>query len=180
MKQLGIKYFRGIYSRDNLPNKIHKLETGLINLDDSMGGGSHWIRYRNVDKQYCEYFDPFGLIMPNEIKNYLKTSDKKNGVLIRWNTREGQSVVRLLVLVSPFGETKRETITRCYTQPQIQFYWSNDKSPISDKLFYVILLYNVWKVLCVLPRNYSALREWIWMYRVLHLWAPEWEWLWVR
>ena len=76
VKQLGIKY-RGIYSRDNLPNKIHKLETGIINLDDSMGGGSHWICYRNVDKQYCEYFDPFGLIMPNEIKNYLKTSGKK-------------------------------------------------------------------------------------------------------
>ena len=38
VKQLGIKYFRGIYSRDNLPNKIHKLETGIINLDDSMGG----------------------------------------------------------------------------------------------------------------------------------------------
>ena len=77
VKQLGIKYFRGIYSRDNLPGKIHKLETGIINLDDSMGGGSHWICYRNVDKQYCEYFDPFGLIMPNEIKNYLKTSGKK-------------------------------------------------------------------------------------------------------
>ena len=77
VKQLGIKYFRGIYSRDNLPDKIHKLETGIINLDDSMGGGSHWICYRNMDKQYCEYFDPFGLIMPNEIKKYLKTSGKK-------------------------------------------------------------------------------------------------------
>ena len=39
--QLEIKYFRGIYSRDNLPDKIHKLETGIINLDDSMGVGSH-------------------------------------------------------------------------------------------------------------------------------------------
>ena len=76
VKQLGIKYFRGIYSRDNLPDKIHKLETGIINLDDSMGGGSHWVCYRNVDKQYCEYFDPFGLIVSNEIKNYLKTSGK--------------------------------------------------------------------------------------------------------
>ena len=75
--QLGIKYFRGIYSRDNLPNKIHKLETGIINLDDSMEGGSNWVCYRNVDKQFCEYFNRFGLIMPNEIKNYLKTSGKK-------------------------------------------------------------------------------------------------------
>ena len=42
-----------------------------------MGGGSHWICYTNVDKQYCEYFDLFGLIMPNEIKYHLKTSGKK-------------------------------------------------------------------------------------------------------
>ena len=75
--QLGIKYFRGIYSRDNLPDKIHKWETGIINLDDSTGVRSHWICYRNVDKQYCEYFDPFGLIMPNEIKHYPKKSSKK-------------------------------------------------------------------------------------------------------
>ena len=79
---LGIKYFRGIYSRDNLPERIHKLETGIINLDDSMGGDSHWICYRNVAKKIWEYFDPFGLIMPNEIKTYLKTSGKKNGVLM--------------------------------------------------------------------------------------------------
>ena len=30
---LGIKHFRGIFSRDNLPNKIQRLETGIINLD---------------------------------------------------------------------------------------------------------------------------------------------------
>ena len=72
VKQLGIKYFRGIYSRDNLPEKTHKLETGIISLDDSMGGA-----VIGFVIEYCEYFDPFGLIMPNEIKNYLKTSSKK-------------------------------------------------------------------------------------------------------
>ena len=41
------------------------------------GEGGIGFFYRNVDKQYCEYFDLFGLIMPNEIKNYLKTSRKK-------------------------------------------------------------------------------------------------------
>ena len=53
------------------------METGIINLDDAIGRGSHWCYYRNVDKQFCEYFDPFGLIMHNKIKKYLKTSDKK-------------------------------------------------------------------------------------------------------
>ena len=77
VKQLGIKYFRGIYSRDILPYKIYRLETGIINLDDSIGRGTYWVCYRNVDKQSCEFFDPFGSIMPNEINNYLKTSRKK-------------------------------------------------------------------------------------------------------
>ena len=99
-----------------------------------MGGGSHWVCYRNVDKQYCEYFDPFGLIMPNKIKNYLKTSGHPM-------TRKRQCFVRFLVLILSSRATERKIIIRRHTQPQIQFHKSNDKSPISDKLFYVTLLY---------------------------------------
>ena len=106
VKQLGIKYFRGIYSRDNLPEKIHRLETGIYNLDGSTGGGSHWVCYRNVDKQFCEYFDSFGLIIPNEIKNYPKTSGKKI-VYSSDEIQERECFVWLLVLVLSFGETKR-------------------------------------------------------------------------
>ena len=59
--------------------------------------------------------------------------------------------MRLLVLVLSSGETEREAIIRCYTQPQIQFHRSNDKSPISDKLFRinVILLYRMSEKFCV-------------------------------
>ena len=64
VKRLGIKHFRGIYSRDGLPKKIRK-ECGIINLDDITGPGTHWVCYRNLDS-VVEYFDPFGLIMPNE------------------------------------------------------------------------------------------------------------------
>ena len=84
--QLGIKYFRGIYSRDNLPQKIHKLETGIINLDDSMGGGSHCVCYRNLDKQFCEYFDWFGLIKHSSIKmTPVEASKKKNESTVYYN-----------------------------------------------------------------------------------------------
>ena len=74
-KKLGIKYFRGIYSRDNLPKQIKKNECGIINLDSQIGSGSHWIVYRNGDK-YSVYFDSFGLKMPEEVKKYLTTSNK--------------------------------------------------------------------------------------------------------
>ena len=75
IKRLGIKYFRGIYSRDGLPKKIRK-ECGIINLDDITGPGTHWVCYRNIEN-VVEYFDPFGLIMPNEALEYFNTSGKR-------------------------------------------------------------------------------------------------------
>ena len=48
VKRLGIKHFRGIYSRDGLPKKIRK-ECGIINLDDIQGPGTHWVCYRNIN-----------------------------------------------------------------------------------------------------------------------------------
>ena len=82
VKRLDIKHFRGIYSRDGLPKKIRK-ECGIINLDDISGPGTHWVCYRNINggsaspqnppaawSGVIEYFDPFGLIMPNEVLDY--------------------------------------------------------------------------------------------------------------
>ena len=74
VKKLHLKHFRGIYSRDNLPQKIKK-EIGIINLDDMQGPGTHWVCYRNLDS-VVEYFDPFGLVMPNEALKYFRSSGK--------------------------------------------------------------------------------------------------------
>ena len=88
IKKLGIKHFRGIYSRDGLPHKIKK-ECGIINLDDIQGPGTHWVCYRNGgsaspqnppaggESGLYEYFDPFGLIMPNEVLDYFHTGPVK-------------------------------------------------------------------------------------------------------
>ena len=76
VKQLGIKNFRGVYSRDALPTKIRK-ECGIINLDSQIGPGTHWVAYRNINDFACEYFDSFGLTMPSDVRNYLSTSGKQ-------------------------------------------------------------------------------------------------------
>ena len=47
VKKLGIKHFRGIYSRDALPDRIKRNEVGIINLDSQIGPGTHWVAYRN-------------------------------------------------------------------------------------------------------------------------------------
>ena len=75
VKRLSISHLRGIYSRNGLLKKIRK-ECGIINLDDVQGPGTHWVCYRNIDN-VVEYFDPFGLMMPNEALKYFHTSGKR-------------------------------------------------------------------------------------------------------
>ena len=76
VKKLGIKHFRGIYSKDVLPDRIKRNEVGIINLDSQIGPGTYWVAYRN-NKNGSEYFDSFGLIMPNEVMKYLMISGKQ-------------------------------------------------------------------------------------------------------
>ena len=66
---LDIKNFRGVFSRDALPNRKHKNECGIVNLDDIKGHGTHWTAYCKTKKN--EYFDSFGLPMPEEVADYL-------------------------------------------------------------------------------------------------------------
>jgi len=76
VKQLGIKHFRAIFSRDTLPSQINRKECEIVNLDSHIGPGTHWVVYRNIDR-FCEYFDSFGLPMPKEVKKYMTTSGKQ-------------------------------------------------------------------------------------------------------
>lgn len=72
----GRKIFRGVYSRENVPAEIAKKECGSINLDTQIGIGTHWVYYRNTEN-ICEYFDLFGLTMPQEVRKYLNTAGKQ-------------------------------------------------------------------------------------------------------
>ena len=77
VKKLGIKHFRGVFSKDKLPQQMKNNEVGIIYLDDYIGPGTHWVTYRNGEpSKYAEYFDSFGLTMPNEVAKYLATSGK--------------------------------------------------------------------------------------------------------
>ena len=76
VKQLGIKHFRGVFSKDVLPTQIKNKECGIVNLDNHIGPGTHFVAYRNIDR-FCEYFDSFGLMMPSEVKKYMATSGKQ-------------------------------------------------------------------------------------------------------
>jgi hypothetical protein len=47
-RELNIPYFRGVYMKDQLPNKIQKNESMIINLDNSSGPGTHWVCSKKI------------------------------------------------------------------------------------------------------------------------------------
>ena len=62
--------FNGVYSRDNLGNKI-KNGAYMINLDENSDIGTHWIELR-VNTKTMKYFDSFGVkYIPKKSKKLL-------------------------------------------------------------------------------------------------------------
>lgn len=49
--------------RTDLPEKIRKNESGIINMDDKDGFGTHWVAYVKRNKNIV-YFDSFGNLRP--------------------------------------------------------------------------------------------------------------------
>ena len=71
--------FNGVYSRDNLPNKING-EAYVINLDEYSHIGAHWIALY-VKNNDITYFDSFGVeYIPKEIKAFIKNRNIKTNI----------------------------------------------------------------------------------------------------
>ena len=71
--------FNGVYSRDNLPNKI-KDGAFVINLDEYSDIGTHWVAlWVNINN--VTYFDSFGVAhIPKETKTFIKNKNVKTNV----------------------------------------------------------------------------------------------------
>ena len=66
--------FNGIYSRDNLPDKI-KDGAYVINLDEYSDIGTHWIALY-VNNKSLTYFDSFGVEhIQKEIKKFINNKN---------------------------------------------------------------------------------------------------------
>ena len=66
--------FNGVYSRNNLPNKIKK-GAYVINLDEYENTGTHWVSLF-VKTNEAIYFDSFGIEhIPKEIKKFIRSKE---------------------------------------------------------------------------------------------------------
>lgn len=95
----GIRWFRGVYMRDELPAKVWDNESAIVNLNTSREKGSHWVCYEKRG-QRARYFDGFGNLPPiPEILRYLRGCEVVYNRLRHQNFDEricGQLYVRFL------------------------------------------------------------------------------------
>ena len=72
--------FNGVYSRNNLPDKIKK-GAYVINLDEYANIGTHWIALF-VKPKYTVYFDSFGVEehIPKEINKFISNKEIKANI----------------------------------------------------------------------------------------------------
>ena len=69
--------FNGVYSRNNLPNKIKK-RAYVINLDEYENTGTHWVSLF-VKPKHTVYFDGFGIEhIPKEINKFINNDTTKS------------------------------------------------------------------------------------------------------
>ena len=121
--------FNGLYSRDNLPNKI-KDGADVISLDEYSDIGTHWIALYALNNNVT-YFDSFGVEhVPKEIKKFIGNKKIKanifriqahNSVMygyfcIRFINfmLEGKSLTDFTNLFSPNDFKKSDDITLNY------------------------------------------------------------------
>lgn len=87
---LKIPNFRGVYMRNDLPLTIREKESGIINLDDKRGPGTHWTAYVKNGKDIT-YFDSIGHIKPPlELIKYFRSGGSKP--TIRYNFERYQNL----------------------------------------------------------------------------------------
>ena len=72
---LKIKNFKGIFSRDS-KDHLHKTGSCIINLDDKIGNGTHWVA-TDIKGKNVFYFDSFSMPPPVEFVSYAKRIGKQ-------------------------------------------------------------------------------------------------------
>ena len=72
---LKIKNFKGIFSRDS-KDHLHKTGSCIINLDDEIGNGTHWVA-TDIKGKNVFYFDSFAQPPPIEFVHYAKRIGKE-------------------------------------------------------------------------------------------------------
>lgn len=81
--------FRGVFACDDLPVKVKKPATFIINLSKKLEVGSHWVGLFIDTYNCCYYFDSFGL-PPSNL--YIISFIRKHSVHMIHNSKQLQHI----------------------------------------------------------------------------------------
>lgn len=86
VQKLKIPFFRGVYMRNRLPKKIHRNESGIVNLDNYENDGTHWTAYTKKGNEII-YFNSYGNLRPPiELIDYFLSDSPKNKIKYNYET----------------------------------------------------------------------------------------------
>jgi hypothetical protein len=108
--------------RDQLPTKPNNVETGIINLDNSSGEGTHWVAYA-IDPRGIVYFDSYGLAPPKEFMRYINPLGFSSPILYSTLPTQqlndppicGREVLNVLAEISRFPKKPPYQVVNEYT-----------------------------------------------------------------
>ena len=80
-QKLNIK-LRGVFMRDSLPETPHDNECGIVNFNKVSEKGTHWVAYYKQG-DFKQYFDSFGQVVLQEVRDYLKSPIYRNTDIIQ-------------------------------------------------------------------------------------------------
>ena len=80
VKKLHVKYFQGIFMRDEIKKiphkeKLKKYQSFIFNLQTSEEPGIHWVLFFKNPTVGGIYFDSYGELPPKELSEYVGSED---------------------------------------------------------------------------------------------------------
>ena len=123
---LAIKNFRGVFMRYQLPKQPKRVETGIINLDNSSGEGTHWVAYA-IDPRGIVYFDSYGLAPPSEFMRYIISTSHSIPIFYSMLPTQqlndplicGHEVLNVLAEISRFPQKPPHIVVNEYTSGRL-------------------------------------------------------------
>ena len=105
---------RGVFMRDSLPDSLHETENGIVNFNKSCESGTHWVCY--YKKGDCKiYFDSFGGVVLQEVRDYLKSPIYRNTDIVQGNTPFCGHLCLYVLKSLNNGDTFRDTLNSLET-----------------------------------------------------------------
>ncbi|XP_046686724.1 matrix metalloproteinase-2-like [Homalodisca vitripennis] len=105
-RRLNIPNFRGVFMREALPVKPHRIECGIINLGDLDSDGTHWTCYMKMGHSKV-YFDSYGDSQPpRETSPLLGSRESDTGEILNVAIETFQAKYNLTVDGSMNPETE--------------------------------------------------------------------------